>query len=462
MRRVTYSMGASLDGYIVGPDGGFDWTVPDAEVFRFRIDEIREVGVHLMGRRAGRDDAVLEDRRRVPSLDDAELEWAALWKPLPKVVFSTTLSTVQGNARLASGGLGEEIGRLRAEPGDGDIAIGGATLAAEAAALGLFDEYRAMVYPVLVGGGISYFPRARAPSGSRTRRDPHLQLERRLPPLPSDALATSQAPRAYQLTGDQSVTYCADMDAVFRALADPTRRSLLDELFREDGQTLGALAERFSMTRFGVMKHLKVLEEAGLVVTRRRGREKLHFLNPVPIRLVHDRWVSKYAEPWAAALSDMKARLESPMEKVFEIYIKTTPERLWQAITDPEIRSKYNFGARQTTDWTPGSRYEMGAPGAQGPLGEGVNLEVDPPRRLVQSMVALWGEDVKAEGTSRVTWEIVPVGDSCHLTVTHDQLREGANEQLYGGWPMILSGLKTWLETGELLTTPGSLMYTGA
>jgi DNA-binding transcriptional ArsR family regulator len=102
------------------------------------------------------------------------------------------------------------------------------------------------------------------------------------------------------------------VDEVFRALADPTRRSLLDELFREDGQTLGALAGRFEMSRFGVMKHLKQLEEAGLVLTRRRGREKLHFLNPVPIRLVHDRWVSKYAEPWAAELSDLKSRLESP------------------------------------------------------------------------------------------------------------------------------------------------------
>ena len=249
------------------------------------------------------------------------------------------------------------------------------------------------------------------------------------------------------------------MDDVFRALADPTRRSLLDELYTADGQTLKALADRCEMSRFGVMKHLRILEESGLVVTRRRGREKLHFLNPIPIRLVHDRWVSKYAEPWAAALSDIKERLERPMEKVFEIYIKTTPERLWEAITDPDIRSKYQFGARQTSDWTAGSRYEMGGPGAPGLLGEGVNLEVDPPRRLVQSMVALWGEDVKAEGTSRITWEIEPVGDSCRLVVTHDQLREGANEQLYGGWPMILSGLKTWLETGELLTTPGSLMY---
>ncbi|MDP9072560.1 MAG: metalloregulator ArsR/SmtB family transcription factor [Actinomycetota bacterium] len=249
------------------------------------------------------------------------------------------------------------------------------------------------------------------------------------------------------------------MDEVFRALADPTRRSLLDELFREDGQTLRALEERFSMTRFGVMKHLKQLEEAGLVVTRRRGREKLHFLNPVPIRLVHDRWVSKYAEPWAATLSGLKQRLETPMEKVFEIYIRTTPERLWQAITDSEIRSKYSFGTRMTTDLTPGSRVEVSHPNADGLLGEGENIEVDPPRRLVQSMVALWGDDVKSEGTSRVTWEIEPIGDSCRLTLTHDQLREGANSQLYGGWPMILSGLKTWLETGELLTTPGSLMY---
>jgi uncharacterized protein YndB with AHSA1/START domain len=250
------------------------------------------------------------------------------------------------------------------------------------------------------------------------------------------------------------------MDAVFRALADPTRRSLLDELFRNDGQTLRALEERYPMTRFGVMKHLRQLEEAGLVVTRRRGREKLHFLNPVPIRLIHDRWVSKYAEPWAATLSGLKSRLEQRMEKVFEIYIRTTPERLWEAITNPEMRSKYNFGSRIISDWTPGSRFEMRHPGATGPLGEGENLEVDPPRRLVQSMVALWSDDVKSEGTSRVTWEIEPIADdSCRLTVTHDQLREGANDELYGGWPMILSGLKTLLETGEVLTTPGSLLY---
>jgi len=253
------------------------------------------------------------------------------------------------------------------------------------------------------------------------------------------------------------------MDEVFRALADPTRRSLLDELFEADGQTLSALEQRLPMTRFGVMKHLKVLEEAGLVVTRKRGREKLHFLNPVPIRLVHDRWVSKYAEPWAATLTDLKRRLEDrTMEKVFEIYIKTTPERLWEAITDSEMRAKYTFGVGVHSDWTPGSAYEAAHPDGPTPISAGENLEVDPPRRLVQSFNALWSDDVKAEGTSRVTWEIEPVGDSCRLVVTHDQLREGANDQVYGGWPMILSGLKTLLETGELLTTPGSLMYSGA
>jgi uncharacterized protein YndB with AHSA1/START domain len=146
---------------------------------------------------------------------------------------------------------------------------------------------------------------------------------------------------------------------------------------------------------------------------------------------------------------------------VYEIYIKTTAERLWEAITNPEIRSKYSFGVGTTSDWTPGSRYQATSPMSPTPISEGENLEVDPPRRLVQSYMALWSEDVKREGISRVTWEIEPVGDSCRLLVTHDQLRDDANDQIYGGWPMILSGLKTWLETGELLTTPGSLMYVG-
>jgi uncharacterized protein YndB with AHSA1/START domain len=146
---------------------------------------------------------------------------------------------------------------------------------------------------------------------------------------------------------------------------------------------------------------------------------------------------------------------------VFEIYIKTTPERLWEAITDPKMRATYSFGVETRSDWSPGSDYKASVPGVID-IAAGENLEVDPPRRLVQSFNALWSDEVKAEGTSRVTWEIEQVEDSCRLIVIHDQLREGANGELYGGWPMILSGLKTLLETGEHLTTPGSLRYSGA
>ena len=158
MRSVTYSMGVSLDGYIAGRDGHFEWTEPDDEVFRFAIEQIRAVGVHLLGRRLYETMLYWETAEHERSLGEAELEWAALWNPLPKVVFSRTLSAVQGNARLASSGLAAEIERLRAEPAEDDIAIGGATLAAEAAALGLIDEYRARVYPLLLGGGRPFFP----------------------------------------------------------------------------------------------------------------------------------------------------------------------------------------------------------------------------------------------------------------------------------------------------------------
>jgi dihydrofolate reductase len=159
MHSVTYSMGVSLDGYIVGPDGAITASAPDDEIWQVVKDEIRGVGVHLMGRRLYETMLYWETDDHDPPFDDAEVEWASLWNPLQKVVFSATLSAVQGNARLASGGLADEIERLRAEPGEGDIAIGGATLAAEAAALDLIDEYRMRVYPMLVGGGIPYFPR---------------------------------------------------------------------------------------------------------------------------------------------------------------------------------------------------------------------------------------------------------------------------------------------------------------
>jgi uncharacterized protein YndB with AHSA1/START domain len=147
---------------------------------------------------------------------------------------------------------------------------------------------------------------------------------------------------------------------------------------------------------------------------------------------------------------------------VFEIYIKTTPERLWEAITDPEQRAKYSFGVGTQSEWTTGSTYRSGVPGVID-IAEGENVEVAPPNRLVQTFTALWSDEVREAGASRVTWEIEPVGDdSCRLTVVHDQLPEDANGELYGGWPMILSGLKTLLETGEQLTTPGSLRYAQA
>jgi uncharacterized protein YndB with AHSA1/START domain len=257
------------------------------------------------------------------------------------------------------------------------------------------------------------------------------------------------------------VTYFRVMDPVFKALADPTRRGLLDELFREDGQTLSALERRLTMSRFGVMKHLKVLEQAGLITTRRQGREKLHYLNPVPIRLIHDRWVGKYAQPWTSMMNPVMPGLEeSAMRKVFEIYIKATPERLWEAMTDSAMRAKYNFGVGVTSDWSPGSSYRSFHPLSPDPLVEGENLEVDPPRRLVQSFRARWDDAVRAAGTSRVTWEIEPAAGACRLTVTHDDLAgpsstAAGRPELYGSWPVILSGLKTFLETGQELAAPG-------
>ena len=260
------------------------------------------------------------------------------------------------------------------------------------------------------------------------------------------------------LTGDRIVTYYEGMDDVFKALADPTRRRLLDDAVQEGWATLSALQARLPMTRFGVMKHLRVLEEAGLVLTRRRGREKLHFLNPVPIRLVHDRWVSKYAEPWAATLSGLKAGLEDHDGEDFRDLHQDHPRATLAGDHRPgdEAELPVRVGVSPTGRPAPARRALPGAPAA---LFEGENLEVEPPRQLVQSFSALWGEEVKREGTSRVTWEIEPVGDSCRLTVTHDQLRDERQRRDLRRLAEILSGLKTLLETGGLLTTPGSLLY---
>lgn len=157
---VICSMGVSLDGYIVGPDGGFGWAAPDEEVFGFAMDEVRRLGVHLLGRRLYETMRYWQTADGDPSLSDLEREFAALWNALPKVVFSATLSGVEHGYELARGTLAAEVDRWRAEPGQGHIGIGGAALAAEAAELGLLDEYALRVHPVLVGGGNPLFPRA--------------------------------------------------------------------------------------------------------------------------------------------------------------------------------------------------------------------------------------------------------------------------------------------------------------
>jgi uncharacterized protein YndB with AHSA1/START domain len=246
------------------------------------------------------------------------------------------------------------------------------------------------------------------------------------------------------------------MDEVFRALADPSRRSLLDSLSERDGQSLGELQARLPMSRFGVAKHLRVLEAAGLVTSRKVGREKRHYLNPVPIRLIHDRWISRYAEPLVARMSALKARLEDqPMgvapRHVYEVYIKTTPERLWRAITDPAETQLYYYHTKVRSDWKPGSRMVY-LDGDEISL-ECKVLEIDPPNRLVHSFSAMFDPQLATERPSRVTWTIVQQGETCHLTVVHDDFdgETGTFREVQGGWPVILSGLKTLIETGQPL-----------
>src|SRR5207248_1552629 len=250
------------------------------------------------------------------------------------------------------------------------------------------------------------------------------------------------------------------VDDVFRALADPSRRKLLDRLFRRDGQTLGELCERVAMTRFGVMKHLRVLEEAGLVVSRRAGREKLHYLNAVPIRLVHDRWVSKYAAPFAAALSQLKSQLEgTSMEnnvQLYQVFIRTTPEKLWQALTDGAITKKYLFSETLHSDWKRGSEWYSTGPSGSRDV-EGTVIEADPPNRLVLTWHVLWDKELSNE-LSRVTYLIEKRGEVCKLTVAHElsEAPKTARQVNQDGWQLILSGLKTLLETGQPLPMPAA------
>jgi uncharacterized protein YndB with AHSA1/START domain len=251
-------------------------------------------------------------------------------------------------------------------------------------------------------------------------------------------------------------------DLAFRALADPTRRLLLDLLFEREGRTLHELhAEVPGMTRFGVMKHLRLLEAAGLVVARRVGREKLHYLNPVPVQLIHDRWVSKYTRRQTAALADLKEELErggtmsAAPSQVYQVFIKANPEQVWDAITKPEFTARYFFGSRVQTTGHAGSPIRHLAADSDELWGDDSVLESDPPRRLVHTWRSLYNAEMAAEPASRVTWEIeAQPGGICKLTVVHDQLERSPKTatSVSGGWMFVLSGLKTLLETGEPLS----------
>lgn len=256
-----------------------------------------------------------------------------------------------------------------------------------------------------------------------------------------------------------------EMDPVFKSLADPHRRLLLDALQARNGQTLLELQGYLPMTRFGVMKHLKVLEEAGLVSSRKVGREKFHYLNTVPIQRVYDRWVSKFSKSWARSLTGLKYTLEEETmlaetaetavqapTQVFQVYIRTTPERLWQALTDGEMTRQYYFGSRVESDWRAGSPYSYNGDDGNSMVGGDV-LESDPPRKLVTSFRPTWNPDSANDPPSKVTYEIEPTGDVCKLTLIHEDL--GAESDItrgfFMGWSMILSNLKTLLETGTPL-----------
>jgi uncharacterized protein YndB with AHSA1/START domain/DNA-binding transcriptional ArsR family regulator len=249
------------------------------------------------------------------------------------------------------------------------------------------------------------------------------------------------------------------VEPAFRALADPTRRNILDLLFERDGQTLTEIERAFSMTRFGVMKHLRVLEAADLVVTRKTGREKFHYLNPVPIREIHDRWTSKFAAGASAALLQLRSTIEKGREMedkpshVFVVYIRSTPERVWEAITTSDFTLRYYYSSTVQSDWAAGSPYAYKIQGEDAIVGS--VIESDPPRRLVCTFDARWDEEVAPDEPSRITWELEPSGDGVtKLTVVHEGLVYGTAtyNQVVGGMPFILSGLKTLLETGEPLT----------
>ena len=252
------------------------------------------------------------------------------------------------------------------------------------------------------------------------------------------------------------------MAPVFRALADPSRRLLLDRLFERDGQTLGELTRWLpGMTRFGVMRHLAVLAGAELVVTRKVGREKRHYLNRVPIRLIHDRWISKYAEAVTGTLSGIKDHLEGRAmstvmpDHVYSVYIKADPERIWRAMTDGVETEQYYYGTRVGSTWQPGSRIVYEYPDGR-VAADGEVLESDPPRRLSMTFHARWDPEIEAEGPVRMTWEVEPLADgSSKVTVTTSGAGARTAAEFSGGIAYVVSGLKTYLETGAPMVAAG-------
>jgi uncharacterized protein YndB with AHSA1/START domain len=248
-----------------------------------------------------------------------------------------------------------------------------------------------------------------------------------------------------------------DMAPVFRALADPGRRVLLDRLFERDGQTLGELCAALpGMTRFGVMKHLDVLETAGLVTTQKVGREKRHFLDPVPIRLAHDRWIGKFAAPIVGSMTAMKYALEAsmdPVDHIFSVYIKAPAERVWRAIVEDDDTARYYYGTRVRSTWEVGApityEYPDGSTAA-----DGIVLEVEPGLRVVMDFTPRWDPEIAADGPVRMTWAIEAGEDGgpTKLTVTSALIPGSRTESEFSaGVVYIVSGLKTVLETGEPL-----------
>jgi uncharacterized protein YndB with AHSA1/START domain/DNA-binding transcriptional ArsR family regulator len=260
------------------------------------------------------------------------------------------------------------------------------------------------------------------------------------------------------------------MDGVFKALADPSRRQLLDSLNIRNGQTLRELCSGLDMARQSVSKHLAVLESANLVTTVRRGREKLHYLNVAPINEIGERWIAPYERDRVDALADLKRALEdTDMDKpsfVYTTYIRTTPERLWQALTDPAFTQRYFWRATFETDWKPGSTMRWDLHGVTIADPGQVVLESDPYRRLAYTWHAMTPElaetlelteeareRIAAEQRSKVTFELEPLGELVKLTVVHDGFEPGSlmASLVSEGWPRILSDVKTLLETGETL-----------